>query len=94
MLHLKFALNLEHLADEMIDAVADAWNSPFEAPIVLLLTEAEECEIICCGRFEEPRCIEYFSHAFHVRPGIIVTRLQAQRKIPAISPLNAFKIAV
>lgn len=60
----------------------------------LLLTEAEECEIICCGRFEEPRCIEYFSRAFHVRPGIIVTRLQAQRKIPAISPLNAFKIAV
>lgn len=35
MLHLKFALNLEHLADEMIDAVADAWNSPFEAPIVI-----------------------------------------------------------
>lgn len=60
----------------------------------LLLTEAEECEIICCGRFEEPRCIEYFSRAFHVRPGIIVMRLQAQRKIPAISPLNAFKIAV
>ena len=60
----------------------------------LLLTEAEECEIICCGRFEEPRCIEYFSRAFHVRPGIIVSRLQAQRKIPAISPLNAFKIAV
>jgi hypothetical protein len=60
----------------------------------LLLTEAEECEIICCGRFEEPRCIEYFSRAFHVRPGIIVTRLQAQRKISAISPLNAFKIAV
>lgn len=60
----------------------------------LLLTEAEECEIICCGRFEEPRCIEYFSRAFHVRPGIIVTRLQGQRKIPAISPLNAFKIAV
>lgn len=60
----------------------------------LLLTEAEECEIICCGRFEEPRCIEYFSRAFHVRPGIIVTRLQAQRKIPAISPLNALKLAV
>lgn len=60
----------------------------------LLLTEAEECEIICCGRFEEPRCIEYFSRAFHVRPGIIVTRLQAQRKIPAISPLNALKVAV
>lgn len=60
----------------------------------LLLTEAEECEIICCGRFEEPHCIEYFSRAFHVRPGIIVARLQAQRKIPAISPLNAFKIAV
>lgn len=60
----------------------------------LLLTEAEECEIICCGRFEEPRCIEYFSRAFHVRPGIIVSRLQGQRKIPAISPLNAFKIAV
>ena len=60
----------------------------------LLLTEAEECEIICCGRFEEKRCIEYFSGVFHVRPGIIVSRLQGQRKLPAATPLNAFKIAV
>lgn len=60
----------------------------------LLLTEAEECEIICCGRFEEKRCIEYFSGVFHVRPGIIVSRLQGQRKLPAATPLNVFKIAV
>ena len=60
----------------------------------LLLSEAEECEIICCGRFEEPRCISYFSRVFHVRPGVIVTRLQNQRKIPRNTPLNAFKIAV
>ena len=60
----------------------------------LLLTEAEECEIICCGRFEEKRCIDYFSGVFHVRPGLIVSRLQSQRKLPKSTPLNVFKIAV
>ena len=34
-LHLKFALNLENLADEMIDAVSKAWTNPFEAPAVI-----------------------------------------------------------
>lgn len=34
-LHLKFALNLENLADEMIDAVSKAWTTPFEAPVVI-----------------------------------------------------------
>lgn len=60
----------------------------------LLLTEAEECEIICCGHFAEKRCVEYFSNVFHVRPGVIVSRLQQQNKIPAHSPLNRLKIAV
>ena len=35
MLYLKFALNLENLADEMIEAVSKAWTNPFEAPAVL-----------------------------------------------------------
>ena len=35
MLYLKFALNLENLADEMIDAISKAWTNPFEAPAVL-----------------------------------------------------------
>lgn len=35
MLHLKFALNLENLADEMIEAVSASWTSPFESPIVI-----------------------------------------------------------
>ena len=35
MLHLKFALNLEHLADEMIDAISKEWKNPFNAPIVI-----------------------------------------------------------
>ena len=35
MLHLKFALNLESLADEMIEAVSAKWTSPFEAPVVI-----------------------------------------------------------
>ena len=35
MLHLKFALNLETLADEMIDAVTQSWNDPFRAPVVI-----------------------------------------------------------
>lgn len=35
MLHLKFALNLEQLADEMIEAVKRAWVSPFQSPIII-----------------------------------------------------------
>ena len=35
MLHLKFALNLENLADEMIDEVSRCWKNPFEAPVVI-----------------------------------------------------------
>ena len=60
----------------------------------MLLSEAEECELICCGHFAEPRCIQYFSGLFHVRPGILVERLQQQGKIRRRTPLNDFKIAV
>jgi len=60
----------------------------------MLLSEAEECELICCGRFNEPRCIQHFSGLFHVRPGILVERLQQQGKIRRRSPLNEFKVAV
>ncbi len=60
----------------------------------MLLSEAEECELICCGRFNEPRCIQHFSGLFHVRPGILVERLQQQGKIRRRSPLNNFKMAV
>lgn len=35
MLHLKFALNLEHLADEMIEEISEKWTDPFNAPIVI-----------------------------------------------------------
>lgn len=35
MLYLKFALNLENLADVLIEAVSKAWTNPFEAPAVL-----------------------------------------------------------
>ena len=35
MLHLKFALNLEHLADKMIGEISSVWNNPFEAPVVI-----------------------------------------------------------
>lgn len=34
-LHLKFALSLETIADEMIDKVAEEWTSPFDAPTVI-----------------------------------------------------------
>lgn len=60
----------------------------------MLLSEAEECELICCGRFNERRCIQHFSGQFHVRPGILVERLQQQGKLNRRSPLNDFKIAV
>ena len=35
MLHLKFALNLEHLADEMIEEISNNWKDPFKAPVVI-----------------------------------------------------------
>ena len=35
MLHLKFALNLENLANEMIEEISSVWNNPFEAPVVI-----------------------------------------------------------
>lgn len=35
MLHLKFALNLDNLADEMIDTLTAAWTDPFNAPVVI-----------------------------------------------------------
>ena len=60
----------------------------------MLLSEAEECEIICCGHFNERRCIQHFSGLFHVRPGILVERLQQQGKIKRRTLLNDFKIAV
>jgi hypothetical protein len=60
----------------------------------LLMTEAEECELICCGRFAEKACVEFFSRKFQIRPGIIVSRLQRLKKIRRDSPLNSFKIAV
>lgn len=60
----------------------------------MLLSEAEECELICCGRFNERRCIQHFSGLFHVRPGILVERLQQQGKISLRTLLNDFKIAV
>lgn len=77
--------------------IATAKNGCVEANRVaegLLMTEAEECELICCGRFAEKNCIEFFSRRFQIRPGIIVSRLQQLKKIRRDSPLNALKMAV
>jgi hypothetical protein len=77
--------------------IATAKNGCIEAKRVaesLLMTEAEECELICCGRFAEKACIEFFSRKFQIRPGIIVSRLQRLKKIRRDSPLNALKMAV
>lgn len=35
MLDLNFALNLEKLADKMIDEISKKWNDPFKAPVVI-----------------------------------------------------------
>lgn len=59
-----------------------------------MLTEAEECEIICCGHFAEKHCIDYFAGLFHVRPSIIVDRLQQQKKLSSRTLLNSYKVAV
>lgn len=34
-LTLRFALNLENLADEMIEKISSVWKSPFDAPVVI-----------------------------------------------------------
>lgn len=60
----------------------------------MLLSEAEECELICSGHFEEPKCIKYFAGIFRVRPGVLVERLQQQGKIKRRTPLNELKQAV
>ena len=74
--------------EEIIEIEADRFAQD------ILLTEAEECELICCGRFNERRCIQHFSGVFHVRPGILVERLQQQGKLNRRTLLNDFKIAV
>lgn len=35
MLNLKFALNLNHLADEMMENIKTFWTSPFNAPVII-----------------------------------------------------------
>ncbi len=35
MLHLKFALNLENLAKDLIDELSKTWTDPFKAPVVI-----------------------------------------------------------
>lgn len=35
MLYLKFALNLENLADQMIEEISRCWKDPFNAPVVI-----------------------------------------------------------
>ena len=34
-LHLKFALNLDTIADEMIDEISKKWKNPFDAPVLI-----------------------------------------------------------
>lgn len=60
----------------------------------ILLTEAEECELICGGHFEERRCIQHYAKVFKVRPSLLIRRLQEQGKLSWKSRLNEFKAAV
>ena len=57
MLHLKFALNLEHLADEMIKAISKKWNDPFNAPVVI---------------FPDPKLEQWFRLRWMKRKGTLV----------------------
>ena len=90
LLHPKYTscLQLGALSQQALPQLAERFAQD------MLLSEAEECELICCGRFNERRCIQYFSGVFHVRPGILVERLQQQGKLNQRSLLNDFKIAV
>lgn len=76
------------------DAISEKCSAATHFAQDLLLPEANECELICSGHFESPKCIKYFSGIFHVRPGILVERLQQQGKIRRRSLLNEFKQAV
>ena len=56
MLHLNFALSLEHLADKMIDEVSSCWKNPFEAPIVI---------------FPDPKLEQWFRLRWVQKKGVI-----------------------
>ena len=56
MLHLKFALNLENLADEMIDALGKHWTDPFDSPIVI---------------FPDPKIEQWFRLRYIAKRGVL-----------------------
>jgi exodeoxyribonuclease V gamma subunit len=56
MLHLKFALNLENLADEMIDALGKHWTDPFDSPIVV---------------FPDPKIEQWFRLRYIAKCGVL-----------------------
>ena len=56
MLHLKFALNLENLADEMIDALGKLWTNPFDSPIVI---------------FPDPKIEQWFRLRYIAKCGVL-----------------------
>ncbi|WP_290722711.1 exodeoxyribonuclease V subunit gamma [Fibrobacter sp. UBA2449] len=56
MLHLKFALNLENLADEMIDALGKCWTDPFDSPIVI---------------FPDPKIEQWFRLRYIAKCGVL-----------------------
>ena len=56
MLHLKFALNLENLADEMIDALGKLWTDPFDSPIVV---------------FPDPKIEQWFRLRYIAKCGVL-----------------------
>ena len=56
MLHLKFALNLENLADEMIDALGKLWTDPFDSPIVI---------------FPDPKIEQWFRLRYIAKCGVL-----------------------
>ena len=56
MLHLNFALNLEKLADKMIDEICGSWKDPFKAPVVI---------------FPDPKQEQWFRHRWVKKKGVL-----------------------
>ncbi len=56
MLHLKFALNLEHLADEMIETISKIWTDPFQAPAII---------------FPDPKLEQWFRLRYTQKVGVV-----------------------
>lgn len=66
-LHLKFALNLDTIADEMIEKVSECWKSPFDAPTLV---------------FPEYKLEQWFRFKWMERRGVLASEPGGRLELP------------